>query len=1373
MGASRLPKRGLHQLLAALVLVAALPFSAQVMAEVTPDLRIASAEVVSTFVPHQIVASASTCADGGICAVGDTGPGGGIVFYVHDDADDLFTSTGSDCGTNCRYLEVAPTGWADSTTVDDLCAIPGTSSADPNCSWSGSTASAVATGTQLGTGFANTQAAVGQVGGGDTPGRAITVAWNYSNNAKSDWYLPSRNELYALHSQRALVGGFAAGYYWSSTDAHPYAWVQNFGGNNEFDYGSKTSGYWVRPIRAFGFPHRVTYDGNGSDGGAVPNDGGAYEEGGTVTVLGNTGSLSKSGYVFDGWCTTQPAAGSSCGGTSRAATSTFIITSEVTLYAVWSNKPGPPELNAGSIRIIVDNDYALFLGSATTATSLKNQNNVDWGSQINSASSLDIGGDGEYLYLVAMGGGGAENFGGTINNVDMTTVVGVQRAVSGAACGGSTSDSWLLITSCISGFSSASAAAGTQDVTLSQLQTALSVVMWGAMPAHSVGTDQVGGRGTFENGTQTGTYWSFPSDSAVVVRFPKSSLRFPVAGDGEATVFWVAPSTGGGPTSYTVTAYLAADESNSDRSCSTTNLADLSCTITGLANGTAYKFKITATNSSGTSEPSVFTASVTPTDLTPPNVTLARTAETSATTSISFTVTGNEAIDCTTLSTVAGQDFALTNISAITSIVQTSSTMCTVTATSTAPPGGSPVVSSLASAAGFSVADAAGNAQTVLAGSPQSITVTAPPSCAMGGVCVVGDTGPAGGIVFYVAGSAFTSTGSDCDDNCLYLEAAPTDISIGAPWATATMSCFANGSDTANQSCITASIYSNPDGQAASRSASRSIGMGLRNSEAIVARHQVGGVPSNGYAAGLARSVTLGGQNDWYLPSQAELNELYRQRTQLGDIVHCCYWSSTEIGLWGSTAESDLALYQHLNTGAFDGATWSESKSRLFRVRPIRAFGPQRFTVTYDGNTSTSGAVPTDSTRHVNSTSVTVLPAGSLAKSGFTFGGWCTSRPAVGAACAGVSRSVGSTFSIGSDVTLYAVWNANPPQATTTTVRQDSGSVTTTTAVTVPSSTTTTIARPGATNGRRTTATTTTIRQVSTTTVGTTSPRPLVPVTSTTVAGPIREPLVQPSTTTVRASGAPSTRVLVEIVSTTTTLIPSPTTARPPGQVPTPQQIVEAIARQESNVQDLSVPVYVRSSLPEPEPQTPLVIQTGADALLDVITINEQVIQLQDTRGFRLSVSAIDASGELTKVSRSGAILVQRRSFISVSGEGFKPNSDAVAWLFSQPRRLGVVQVGEDGTFEETLQIGEEIEAGRHTTQVNGITPDGEVRSLNLAVEIIDPAAASTRSGRNLTTWLGLALGSGALVVVALAARRRWLLAFGRRRRHDEDHRMR
>ena len=66
--------------------------------------------------------------------------------------------------------------------------------------------------------------------------------------------------------------------------------------------------------------YNVTYSGNGSTGGTVPSDTNNYTNGQTVTVLGNTGSLTQAGFVFSKWNT--QAGG---GGSSYTAGSTFTI----------------------------------------------------------------------------------------------------------------------------------------------------------------------------------------------------------------------------------------------------------------------------------------------------------------------------------------------------------------------------------------------------------------------------------------------------------------------------------------------------------------------------------------------------------------------------------------------------------------------------------------------------------------------------------------------------------------------------------------------------------------------------------------------------------------------------------------------------------------------------------------------------------------------------------------------------------------------------------------------------------------------------------------------------------------------------------------
>jgi uncharacterized repeat protein (TIGR02543 family) len=74
----------------------------------------------------------------------------------------------------------------------------------------------------------------------------------------------------------------------------------------------------------------VTYNGNGNTSGVAPVDNTAYTAGQSATVLG-AGSLNRNGYQFVEWNT--DANGS---GTTREVGSTMSMTSDVALYAVWT-----------------------------------------------------------------------------------------------------------------------------------------------------------------------------------------------------------------------------------------------------------------------------------------------------------------------------------------------------------------------------------------------------------------------------------------------------------------------------------------------------------------------------------------------------------------------------------------------------------------------------------------------------------------------------------------------------------------------------------------------------------------------------------------------------------------------------------------------------------------------------------------------------------------------------------------------------------------------------------------------------------------------------------------------------------------------------
>ena len=81
--------------------------------------------------------------------------------------------------------------------------------------------------------------------------------------------------------------------------------------------------------------YSVTYDGNGNTGGSVPIDPNKYVNEQTVTVLGNTGILVKTGYAFVGWNTLADGSGA----TYTQAQTFTMGAANVTLYAIWTTNP--------------------------------------------------------------------------------------------------------------------------------------------------------------------------------------------------------------------------------------------------------------------------------------------------------------------------------------------------------------------------------------------------------------------------------------------------------------------------------------------------------------------------------------------------------------------------------------------------------------------------------------------------------------------------------------------------------------------------------------------------------------------------------------------------------------------------------------------------------------------------------------------------------------------------------------------------------------------------------------------------------------------------------------------------------------------------
>jgi hypothetical protein len=160
-------------------------------------------------------------------AIGSTGPGGGIVFY--------------DAGSTLswgRYIEVATP--ASSPAWDTA----------PQLAWIAPAGQSILAGTAdaIGTGLTNTNAAVAVNG---TAGYAVTNTRSYNGGGRTDWFLPSINELNQLLAQKAIIGAYGANWTWSSSEnGASAAKVRNFD-NNGTSASAKFAPYYIRAVRYF------------------------------------------------------------------------------------------------------------------------------------------------------------------------------------------------------------------------------------------------------------------------------------------------------------------------------------------------------------------------------------------------------------------------------------------------------------------------------------------------------------------------------------------------------------------------------------------------------------------------------------------------------------------------------------------------------------------------------------------------------------------------------------------------------------------------------------------------------------------------------------------------------------------------------------------------------------------------------------------------------------------------------------------------------------------------------------------------------------------------------------------------------------------
>ena len=141
--------------------------------------------------------------------LGETAPGGGKIFHRAETGFTQYQHADDNIGTTCHYLEAAPEdmetklAWSLWRYEGDTLTMPIINTYDE---------------TAIGKGKKNTALILAA----DPTAPAAKACNDYSHNSKTDWFLPSYDELNLLYTNRANVGNLTGDKYWTSCGASSY-----------------------------------------------------------------------------------------------------------------------------------------------------------------------------------------------------------------------------------------------------------------------------------------------------------------------------------------------------------------------------------------------------------------------------------------------------------------------------------------------------------------------------------------------------------------------------------------------------------------------------------------------------------------------------------------------------------------------------------------------------------------------------------------------------------------------------------------------------------------------------------------------------------------------------------------------------------------------------------------------------------------------------------------------------------------------------------------------------------------------------------------------------------------------------------------------
>jgi hypothetical protein len=156
-------------------------------------------------------------------------------------------------------------------------------------------------------------------------------------------------------------------------------------------------------------------------------------------------------------------------------------------------------------------------------------------------------------------------------------------------------------------------------------------------------------------------------------------------------------------------------------------------------------------------------------------------------------------------------------------------------------------------------------------------------------------------------------------------------------------------------------------------------------------------------------------------------------------------------------------------------------------------------------------------------------------------------------------------------------------------------------------------------------------------------------------------------------------------------------------------------------------PVYPQAPLPDAgiravKPGEVASVIGGREVEVTMLSSSANEVAMQFPGGLEVMVRSNTPNIFIpATTSGNSRLQVVREGIVALQGSSFAAKSLVDVTIFSEPTKLGVVTTDANGVFSSELVIPPSVPAGPHTIKLDGVTPDGELFTVSLGVDVLNP----------------------------------------------------